>query len=218
MNIKQHIKNFIAKYSAKSIIERLDKLILNVRESLKNTGNSFYKLLLICLLLILIFAKRSLLIMKDFWNFLVKIWKIISKFFNDLFNTVIEFIKLAYQFFRKVIILALIEEIGFYYKKLRDLSLELKENLTQIVDKLSEYSEYLSNKIDDKNISFNPKNSTTYLTLYGYSFFYLLYTIIWIIVSIIMTIVLIFTTLIVFPVLHQYIRKKLFNIKDDYST
>jgi len=209
---------------------------MNVQQSIVNTGNSLYKFFLILFLLGLIGIKKVGLVIKNLldkivfffqsiFGFIVSVWRNIIHFLQviwgvigEIWSEIIEFIKyvhknflellnLIWQFIRKVFFLAVVEEIGFYSKKLKDFSNELKENLSFIVKKLQDYSDYLSRRFEDKNVFFSSSIHKTYLSLSGNVLFWFLASIFFGVLSILMMLVLILGTIIGIPVLHQYIRK-----------
>lgn len=220
MSIRNQIRNFISKYSAKSLLERLERLINYVQKSIENTGNSFYKFFLILFLLGLIGIKRIGLFIKNIfdeiariiqaiWKFIVNIWVKFIEFLRYVYDNFLELLSLLWQFIRKVFFLTVVEEVGFYFKKLKDFSKELKENLTTIVNKLQEYSDYLSSKINDNSLTYSSSIPDTYLSLSGNALFWFLASTFWGILAILMAVILISGTIIGIPVLHQFIRKEI---------
>ena len=226
MSFRSNIRNFINKYSANSFLERLDRLILYVKKSIENTGNSFHKFSLILLLLVLIGIKRVGLFIKNIsdeivriiqsiWNFIVSIWDNFIEFLKYVYDNFLELLDLVWQFIRKVFFLTVVEEVGFYFKKLKDFSKELKENLTIIVQKLQGYSDFLSKKFDDKHLTYSSIIPETYLSLSGNALFWFLVATVWGILTIILSTVLILGTIIGIPVLHQFIRKELIDDNEE---
>lgn len=191
----------------KSGIILIERLIEYIRDSIKNTGNSFYKMLLIIVLIFLIAIKEILLFFKNLWPSIVR-------FFKWLFRIIKQFLQLLKNLF----VVILIEEIGFYYKKLKDFSGVLVENLSLISDKLGDYSDYLSDRLGGERKGFTPKIKEKYWLLVLKSILFLLITILWGTLSLFMSVFLFATTILFIPVLHQMIRKAISNKDEETIT
>lgn len=218
MTTRSNIKELFKTYSAKNIWETLNSLINYVRKSIENTGNSFYKIFLIIFLLVLIgikkiglfiknISEKIVIIIKTIRNFIVTIWQNFIKFVKYAFNNFLKLLNLIWKFIKKTFFLTVVEEIGFYFKKLKDFSGKLKENLSIIARKLQDYSNYLSQKFNDNTLEYYSSITETYLSLTGNTIVWFVISITWFVVSILMSIILISGTIIGIPVLHQFVRK-----------
>lgn len=130
-----------------------------------------------------------------------------------ILKNIFQFISFILKFLRKLF-LVLIEELNYYWTKLKDFTGKLVDNLANINNKLIEYIGFQLHKLLGKSTPY--KFNYQHVKILNSSisaFFYLIVSLLWIILSTFVSAVLIIGTLIiVIPFIHQWIRKDLFKV------
>jgi len=216
---KQKIEKFINKYSKQNFSNKLNNLIESIKKSSENSGNSLWKLLMAIILIMLIFCQFFEIIVKNIiphirqliqsvLAFLNECWIRVINLVEGIVNVFVEFVRMVHDIITNVLLVTIVSEIGFYFKMFKDSSQELKDSLTLVVQKLQDYSDFLSRKLENGNIEFKTKIPYSNINLLSKSFLYFFMFCFYLIIALIMSVLLLVGSVILLPVFHQYMREK----------
>lgn len=186
-------KTFINKYPPNYFINKVQSIIDKMITSITNSGSGFGRFLLIIPLAICIIILQGLIIIKFF------------------IKNIFEVIKFILKFIRKLVI-TLLEELEFYWKKVKDTSHDLVNNLKVINTKLLAIIRYQLDKLKYDHATI--QDEYHYLKLpkiIAYTTISFIYLLLWAMFSIIISIILVVSTLTILgPFLHQWVRINVF--------